>query len=283
MKGSIIAGAILLGLAAGASAQTVPQAADNEQLRQAREQVSMMEGVLERAVQNGVNNLRRKVREVMPDDALLQGGLPQVRGFRLDGYGVFFDVEVPGLRPSMAWTLRTLNETGLGLARDLAQMRKFVQSLADPRMKVELDRTLQRIQRSIGPVPPVAAERAAVQGIPAGTVSAQSVEPAVATPAPTAAQQVDPVLLVDPNEAYTQEVKAALIDAMIQYSGALRVGTDEWLTVAAKDNEPSNPLTQGDPDVMTILLRIKGTDLTAYRAGRLTLEEAKARVEVREF
>lgn len=283
MKGSIIAVAILLGLAAGASAQTVPQAADNEQLRQAREQVSMMEGVLERAVQNGVNNLRRKVREVMPDDALLQGGLPQVRGFRLDGYGVFFDVEVPGLRPSMAWTLRTLNETGLGLARDLAQMRKFVQSLADPRMKVELDRTLQRIQRSIGPVPPVAAERAAVQGIPAGTVSAQSVEPAVATPALTAAQQVDPVLLVDPSEAYTQEVKAALIDAMIQYSGALRVGTDEWLTVAAKDNEPSNPLTQGDPDVMTILLRIKGTDLTAYRAGRLTLEEAKARVEVHEF
>ena len=58
----------------------------------------MMEGVLERAVQLGVDNLRRRVRAVMPDDALLQGGAPQVRGFRLDGYGVFFDVEVPALR-----------------------------------------------------------------------------------------------------------------------------------------------------------------------------------------
>ena len=87
----------------------------------------MMEGVLERAVQNGVDNLRRRVRAVMPDDALLQGGVPQVRGFRLDGYGVFFDVEVPALRRSLAWSLRTMNETGDALARDLAAMRAFVQ------------------------------------------------------------------------------------------------------------------------------------------------------------
>jgi hypothetical protein len=78
-------------------------------------------------------------------------------------------------------------------------------------------------------------------------------------------------------------VKAALVDAMIQYSGALNIGPNEWLTVAAKDNEPTNPLVQGDPDVMTILLRIKGSDLTAYRAGGLTLDEARTRVEEREF
>jgi hypothetical protein len=128
----------------------------------------MMEGVLERAVQNGVNNLRRKVRAVMPDDALLQGGLPKVRGFRLEGYGVFFDVEVPGLRPSMAWTLRTMNETGIAVARDLAQMRAYVQSLPDPRARVELDRTLQRIQRGIGPMPVDGQERVAAQNVPAG-------------------------------------------------------------------------------------------------------------------
>ena len=277
---SIIGVAIFLGLAAGASAQSV----DGEPARQAREQVSMMEGVLERAVQNGVYNLRRKVREVMPDDALLQGGLPQVRGFRLDGYGLFFDVEVPGLRPSMAWTLRTMNETGVTLARDLAQMRRFIQSLPDPRMKSDLDRALQRIQRGIGPVPSVAPERASAQGMAAGTVSAQSVDAPPVSPASTsAAPQVDSAILVDPSEAYTQEVKAALLDAMIQYSGALNIGPNEWLTVAAKDNEPTNPLVQSDPDVMTILLRIRGSDLTEYRAGRLTLDEVRTRVELREF
>ena len=280
MKGSIIGVAILLGLAGSAVAQTAPPA-DSQQARQAREQISMMEGLLERAVQNGVNNLRFKVREVMPDDALLQGGFPQVHGFRLDGYGIFFAVQVPGLRPSMAWTLRTMNETGRTLANDLAQMRRVVQSIQDPRMKAELDRALQRIQRGIGPVPASAQERASAQGIAPGAIAAQSVGPAPAPPA--VAVSSDAPVLPDPSELYTQEVKAALIDAMIQYSHALNVGVNEWLTVAAKDNEPTNPLAQGDPDVMTILLRVKGSDLAAYRAGRLTLEETRTRVEVREF
>jgi hypothetical protein len=258
-------GIAFLALAASASAQTGAAAPESEQQRQARAQVSMVEGVLERAVQNGVDNLRRKVREVMPDDALLlQGQLPQVRGFRLEGYGYFFDVEVPGLRPSMAWTLRTMNQTGGVLARDLAQMRRLVQSLTDQRVRAELDVTLQRIQRNVvGPTPPPGPER----------VEAAALAPPPAPPPP----------VLDPSETYTQEVKSAIVDAMIQFSGSLDVGANEWLTVAAKDNEPSNPLTQGDPDVMTILLRIKGSDLTAYRAGRLTLDEARARVEVREF
>ena len=284
MKGWIIGVAVVLGASGAASAQTAQQNPESEQFRRARAQISMMEGLLERAVQNGVNNLRRKVRAVMPDDALLQGGLPRVRGFRLEGYGVFFDVEVPGLRPSMAWTLRTMNETGAGLARDLAQMRAYVQSLTDPRVRAELDRTLQRIQRGIGPVPQAAPERAsaaAVQGIP-GAVTAQSVNPVVES-SPSVTPQIDQALLIDPSEAYTEEVKAALIDAMIEYSGALVIGPDEWVTVAAKDNEPTNPFTQGDPDVMTILLRIKGSDIAAFQARRFTLEEVRKRVEVREF
>ena len=281
MKGSILGVAILLGLAAAASAQTAP-ALDSPQARQAREQISMMEGLLERAVQNGVNNLRFKVREVMPDDALLQGGFPQVHGFRLDGYGVFFAVQVPGLRPSMAWTLRTMNETGRTLANDLAQMRRVVQSIQDTRTRAELDRALQRIQRGIGPVPQVP-DTANAANLPPGAVAAQTVGGGGASVAPAANVSASAPALPDPSELYTQEVKAALVDAMIQYSHALNVGATEWLTVAAKDNEPTNPLAQGDPDVMTILLRIKGSDLAAYRAGRLTLEEARTRVEVREF
>ena len=139
-----VAGVVVaVGMPGIVSAQAVSEPMAVAQVR-ARQRIFMMEGVLERAVQLGVDNLRRRVRSVMPDDALLQGGVPQVRGFRLEGYGVFFDIEVPALRRSLAWSLRTMNQTGMALARDLAQMRAFVQSIADPRVRAEFDRTLGR-------------------------------------------------------------------------------------------------------------------------------------------
>lgn len=278
---------MVCGMAGGVSAQVPPQQPETEQVK-ARQKIFMMEGVLERAVQLGVDNLRRRVRAVMPDDALLQGGVPQVRGFRLEGYGVFFDIEVPALRRSLAWSLRTMNQTGMALARDLAQLRAFVQSIADPRVRAEFDRTLRRIQQQVGPTPavPVLPDRvaSASQGAPTVTaqsvplpVSGQAVEPAVVLP------EVDPLLLNDPSEAYTQEVKASVIDAMIENSGPLVLGDNEWLTVAARDNAPGDPFMTADPDVMTLVLRIKGSDLNAFRAGRLTLEQVRSRVEIGEF
>ena len=69
------------------------------------------------------------------------------------------------------------------------------------------------------------------------------------------------------------------MDAMLEHSGALMVGPDEWLTAAARDNEPRDRLNPGD-DVRSIVLRVKGRDLTDLRAGRLSLAEARSRVEV---
>ena len=265
-----------------ASAQTLT-ASDAEQVR-ARQKIFMMEGVLERAVQLGVENLRRKVRAVMPDDALLQGSAPQVRGFRLDGYGVFFDVEVPSLRRSLAWSLRTMNENAAVLGRDLASMRAFVQAIADPRARAEFDRILQRVQRQIGPAG--ALDRASTQPGPTG--AAQSLPIAAATTTTPQAPESPPppqldATLMDPSQAYTDEVKASLIDAMIENSGALVLEGNEWLTVAARDNAPSDPFMPGGQDAMTLVIRIKGDDLNAFRAGRLTLEQVRARVLVGEF
>jgi hypothetical protein len=269
-------------VASVASAQTPAAAPDAEQVR-ARQKIFMMEGVLERAVQLGVENLRRRVRAVMPDDALLQGSAPQVRGFRLDGYGVFFDVEVPSLRRSLAWSLRTMNENAAVLGRDLASMRAFVQAIADPRARAEFDRILQRVQRQI--VPAGALERASTQ--PGPTATAQSLPVAATTSTTQAAEPEQPpqldASLMDPSQAYTDEVKAALIDAMIENSGALVLEGNEWLTVAARDNAPSDPFMPGGQDAMTLVIRIKGDDLTAFRAGRLTLEQIRARVQVGEF
>lgn len=90
--------------------------------------------------------------------------------------------------------------------------------------------------------------------------------------------------MIDPGLAYTEAVKNALVDAMIDYGGTLAIGPEEWLIVAARDNSQGGGLVASDPsDVMTVVLRIKGSDLTAFRSGRLTADEVRQRVEVRAF
>ena len=296
--GVVVSSAIGFGIASGVSAQTPsPQTAESGQIR-ARQQIFIMEAVLERAVQMGVENLRRRVAAVMPDDALVQGGAPQVRGFRLDGYGVFFDIEVPALRQSLAWSIRTMNETSAALARDLAAMRAYVQAIPDPRVKAEFERTLRRVQQQVSPAPqapllaaaPGAGPTVSTQAVgaqPVGsreTVTAQSlvIAPEAVETAPAPAE-VDPAVLNDPSDAYTEEVKAAVINAMIENSGPLALGDDEWLTVAARDNAPTGPFIAGSPDVVTLVLRVRGSDLSAFRAGRLTLEQVRSRVQIGEF
>jgi outer membrane murein-binding lipoprotein Lpp len=306
----VIALVVGVGIASGTSAQTPPfdaaqgapsvsrgaapgQNAEVNRVK-ARQQIFMMEGVLERAVQLGVENLRSRVRAVMPADALLQGGAPQVRGFRLEGYGVFFDVEVPALRQSLAWSIRTMNETNAALARDLAAMRAYVQAIPDARARAEFERTLRRVQQQVNPAPQApllaagggpAISAQSVGAQPVGTresVTAQSVMPAETV---KVEQQlaVDQAVVDDPSDAYTEEVKAAVVDAMIENSGPLVLGDNEWLTVAARDNAPTAPFQSGDPDVVTLVLRVKGSDLSAFRAGRLTLEQVRSRVQIGEF
>jgi len=292
-----IIGALMVGVASGAAAQTAQtqtaQSGDTtEQGRLARQRVFMMEGVLERAVQIGVDSLRQRVRTVLPDDTLLLSGAPEVRGFRLDGYGVMFDVEVPALRRSMAWSLRTMNESAALVARDLAQMRAMLQTIPDPRARAEFERSLRRVQQQVGPVgagaPGVATGQpgpGTVNATTTATASATTVASTSVTPAePQLTPQPDAQLLQDPSEAYTQEVKAALVDAMIENSGPLAIGPEEWLTVAARDNVQVDRFMPGDPsEVSTIVLGIKGSDLAAYRAGRITADEVRKRVTIREF
>ncbi len=279
----VVAAVVVLGMATGSQAQAPVDSAAAEAVRE-RQKIFMMEGVLERAVQLGVDNLRRRVGAVIPDDTLLQGGVPVVRGFRLEEYGFFFDVEVPALRRSIAWSLRTMNQTGIALARDLAQMRAILQSIADPNVRAEFDRTLLRIQQQMGPAPqivdggPSRGQVVAAQMMPQPAADQPAAEQAVA-----AAPEVDSQLLNDPRGAYIQEVQAALLDALVENSGPLVLDDDEWLTVAARDNAPSNPLMTGDPDVKTLVLRVKGGDLNAFQAGRLTVEQVRSRVQIGEF
>ena len=232
--------------------------AANEMAR-ARSNLSIMEGVLQRAVVLGADNLNRRVRAISPQDPpLLLAGEAEVRGFRLEGHGVFFDVEVPVLRQSVAWSLRALmDQSGVPLATALDQLRTAVRSVADTRMRQSLETALQRVELQVGgPDTPGATVRRG------------------ATPPPAALDWLN-----DPGGAYTTEVRNALVDAMLEHSQALGLGADEWLIVAARDNERRDRLSQGD-ETSTITLRVKGSDLAALRAGRITAEEARGRVQV---
>jgi hypothetical protein len=263
-------------LASNSFAQGFQTEAD--QLR-ARQKISLMESVLESAVANGADSLMRAVRVVMPPDALMLTGAPSARGFLLDGYGLFFDVEVPAFRRTIAWTLRQMvDDNGLGAPAAVNQLKAYIATVQDPRQRAALDRALRRLELQVGPVGPVQQDAAAARP-GATTVSTQG----VGLPAP-APPQVDPAILDDPNAAYTREVSVAIIDAMIENSGPLPVGDNEWLTVAARDNIRPDRLVPGDTsNISSIVFRIKGSDLAAFRAGRMTLEEARKHVEVKQF
>jgi hypothetical protein len=260
-------------LASNSFAQVFQTEAD--QVR-ARQKISLMESVLESAVANGADSLMRAVRAVMPPDALMLTGAPSARGFLLEGYGLFFDVEVPAFRRTIAWTLRQMvDDNGLGAAAAVNQLKAYIATVQDARQRAALDRALRRLELQVGPVGPVQQDASARSGAP--TVSS------VALPAPPP-PPVDSALIDDPNAAYTREVSVAIIDAMIENSGPLPVGDNEWLTVAARDNIRPDRLVPGDTsNISSIVFRIKGSDLSAFRAGRMTLEEARKHVEVKQF
>ena len=274
---------LVFGVATAAAAQQ-PAVPEAEQQIRARQKIFMMEGVLERAVNVGIDTFRRQLVSVMPDDMLLvTGDAPQARGFRLDGYGVFFDVEVPQVRPSLAWSLRTMNETASVFARDFERMRTLVRALPDPQQREELERYLVRMQQQVAPPGPPRVAAAA----PAGSVSAQALPRPAAPPGPAATAPLPAAtaaVLRDPGQAYTEAVASALIDAMLENSGSLIIAPNEFLTVAARDNAQASRFLASDPsEVTTLVLRVKGSDIAEFQARRLTLEEVRKRVEVRAF
>jgi hypothetical protein len=89
----------------------------------------------------------------------------------------------------------------------------------------------------------------------------------------------------DPNRAYTEAVTRALVDAMVDYSAPMAIGPDQWLTVAARDDEGRDSLAPQDPmeEVVTWIYRIKGSDLQAYRRGEINRDEVRKRVQISQF
>jgi len=69
---------------------------------------------------------------------------------------------------------------------------------------------------------------------------------------------------------------------MVNHSSALNLTDDEWLLIAARDN--NGPTIPGAIDDRSgIILCIKGSDLAAFKANKLTRDEVLKKVEIREW
>jgi len=279
----IVAGAAVPAAAQSSSAaiQTAARAAAEQ-----RYQIGQMERVLEGAVEHGMTVTRDRVQALiqMPADLvsadLLVSDNAHARGFRLDGYGVFFDVTVPSFDTSTTWSLRTLDQNDLGLDSALRTLQTHVKTSGDP----NLEQALKRIELQVNPSSlglPTQASLASASA--SGVAGARTVTGSAASTNDIAnAATLDPVL-ADPNEAYRTEVIQALKDAMLSHSSALGIGPSEWLTIAAKGNDDRPRLAPADSDARTRIIRLRGSDLADFLAGKLSREEALARIEVRVF
>jgi len=271
--------------------QTAPAAAATPpSLESRRDELRVMEMALIQAVQKGAQELARQLKVSDPGSAFVMG-TGRARGFVLEGYGLFFDVDVPEMRQSVVWSMQMVE-----LMNQRANAEQFLRNSTpdDPRraMAGEQIRRIDRMMAAAAqgtlslPAPTqnmqlAAPERGIIgaQNVADGTVappgSALTASPAPPVP-PTA------VAAGDPNALYTSAVKNALIDSMLLFSSALRIADNEWLTVAASDST-GPPIPGGLDDSSRIVIRIKGADLAAFKAGKLTRPEMLKKVEVREF
>jgi hypothetical protein len=265
---TFVGGAIAMSGASAFAQTAAPARVDVE----SRYQIGQMERVLEGAVEHGVTILRDRMQTVtqMPMDLMVSDNA-HARGFRLDGYGVFFDVIAPSFETSaLVWSTRALDQNDLNVESAIKTLQTATKD--DPNAQQALRRVLIQVPGSLKNLadPSVAGARQA-------TGSAASTND---TPQPPAAP--DPIL-TDPNEVYRTEVAGALKAAMLDYSGSIEIGANEWLTIAVKGNDIRPRLAPADTSGRTVILKLRGADLSAFRTSQIPRAEALQRIEVQVF
>jgi hypothetical protein len=264
--------------AASAPVQTAPAPARSTLPPPDREsEVRVLGGVLVQAMNQGAADLVHQMQLIDPGS--VAGAIiseAHAHGIALEGYGVLFDVDVPLMNMSLIVTRRQIVVQNLRAEIDKAAR---LRAHAPPDVQDQLDARIQMLTNTLytiapGVAPPAVSAVASpvpvasnLQQPPAGSVVAATAD---VTPAPPLDDQI-----------YSDAIKAALMNAMVNHSSALMLGDDEWLVVAARDNGPSIPGAINDRS--GIILRIKGSDLAAFRANKLSRDEVLKRIEIHEW
>jgi hypothetical protein len=302
----VVVAVLVVALAAPAAAQTAtppagtPPAVAQMDRSKLRRYIYTMEGALARAVEFGAKDLNRKIRSAMPEIMALSGE-PQARGVYLEGYGIYFDVAVPVLNQVMIASWGRMLGPDDGVVTALLALKSYVKNEKNPATRASIQAELDRLEMQLGPLASNVDPFAPAMRPTPGTSSAPLVAPNTSLSAPAAAPAGSaPALppIGEPrfdrkyfqdlnaiNRAYTESVQNALIDTLIDQALPTAVKPEEFLTIAARDNMQRDALAPLDPweEVVTILLRVRGSDLAAYRAGRISADELRKLIEVKEF
>jgi hypothetical protein len=261
----IRAAAATLALAATAATATAQTTMTREQVER-RHTIRLFGNVLVGAAQHGAELLGLRVQQIDPSIILLSGTAPRAQGFVIDGHGVFFYVEIPGINPAIAWAMQTRGRDQVAQAA-ISDLRQLLQTVSDPDERAQAAMALRRLEQRL--LPPGAAQQAG-----RGAIQTFGTAPAASAPPP---------VMENPDAEYRKLVTEQLVNAMLDHSHQLGLAADEWLTIAARGSHgPLMPDAVFD-DRVPVTLRVRGSDLADFRAGRLTREEARARVVIREF
>lgn len=227
----------------------------------AERQVRLIEQGLEQAVRRGVDALEQRLPAPLPGLVVFAGTI-RARGFVVDGYGLFFDVEFPVVRRSILWSITAMRQHDSAMAQSLATLRRRVLEMPPGLARSTLEDMIHELERATR-APAFARGSEAAADDPDGARSE--------SPAPTAPADLEAF--------YRAALQGELADALVAYGGALPPGAladGDWLTVAARDGRGRRAGAR-----RTLQLRILGGHLRALRDGRLTVEDTRSRIEIR--
>src|SRR5687767_9059221 len=114
----------------------------------------MMEAVLSRAVLGGAEQLAEQIGSGSPNMSFFTGQA-RAHGFQLEGYGVFFHVEIPEMQTSLVLSVTTLERDG-AVSSALEAVRRAVESVPEGAPKIQAETGLKRLEMLVGPMPGLA-------------------------------------------------------------------------------------------------------------------------------
>lgn len=77
---------------------------------------------------------------------------------------------------------------------------------------------------------------------------------------------------------YRRAIREALMDALLDY-GQVPLKASEWLTIGVRSVDTPAPTMN---DTVALVMQITGEDLTLFRQAKITRDEAKKRIKIKE-
>jgi hypothetical protein len=205
-----------------------------------KSKVILYESALRQAIDSAGQKLAKRAELVAPQVILQPDRLPEVRGIHLEGL-YYFDVLIPNINP--------------------VAMRVF-----------------NTIRQNSPAQPPTLGQQVAITSAPEGKVAASGSGPAkIVDPDP-----MNPPLTLatfNPDVEYSAFSRAAIMDALIDLSGMLPIADGDKITISAS----GFPMNMGNPlyadSNRKLVVTIHGADLIEFRQGKISRDEAKARIK----